>query len=220
MSRYRLLFGTIPAVALISCLTAMPARGLTITFDSVPSSNNPILTSLTTQGFDFTSGHFHTIDFFGTNFISANGSPVFIGEEQGSLGLAITMQVSGGGTFSLNAFDGAEFFVPPEPGGFPNATSIRVVGSLFGGGSVTAQFNLDGIVDGPGGAVDFQTFVLPGTFTNLTDVTFTGRLGGGTGGSALDNIVVNVPEPSSLLLAAFGLIGLAAWSWRRMMKQS
>ena len=37
-----------------------------------------------------------------------------------------------------------------------------------------------------------------------------------TGGAVPASITLNViPEPSSLILAAFGLIGLAAWQWRR-----
>ncbi len=32
---------------------------------------------------------------------------------------------------------------------------------------------------------------------------------------AITNQSIAVPEPSTLLLAAFSLVGLAAWGWRR-----
>ena len=35
------------------------------------------------------------------------------------------------------------------------------------------------------------------------------------GGFSIGFRVAMVPEPSSLMLAAFGFIGLAAWGWRR-----
>lgn len=196
-------------------LNAQLAYALTITFDSVPSSGNPIVTSVTTQGFTFASGHFHTVDSPTGVGGADNGSPVYIAEEAGSLGLPITMTESGGTPFSLNTFDGAEGFIS-APSGFPNATAISVVGTLFGGGTVSALFALDGVIDGVGGAPDFQAFLLPGTFVNLTAVTFSGLIGTtGTGGLSLDNIAVNqtapVPEPSTIVLlipalAALGLI--------------
>ena len=191
-------------------LAAVPqlAAAATITFDAVPSTGNPIITALTTQGFDFTSGHFHTIDVP----LAADNGTIYIAEEGGSLGQPITMAPTGGGVFSLTAIDVGE---PLNDASFPNATTFRVVGNLFGGGTVTALFSIDGLFDGAGGIMDFQTFLLPATFINLTSVVFDGLLAtGGPGGIGLDNIVVNqteaVPEPASLLLISIGLGALAA----------
>ncbi len=118
-----------------------------------------------------------------------------------------------GGVFSLQQFDFA---------GFPNNTEIAfsVTGTLFGGGNVVANFTPDGLVDGPGGVVDFQTFFLPGTFVNLTSVTWT-HFGQGTtqGLFALDNIGVDgaqapVPEPATFLMLGAGLAALGFFKRR------
>ena len=57
---------------------------------------------------------------------------------------------------------------------FPNsnAKNVDVTGALDGGGTVFLNFVLDGVIDGPGGAVDFQHLVLPATFRDLLSVTF------------------------------------------------
>ena len=196
----------------VALLFASSLQAALITFDGIPSAGNPILGApVFDSGFSFGSSHFHTIDSPAIFGGADNGSPVYLGEEDGSLGVDIVMSQLGGGAFSFSQFDGAELFVA-APGGFPNATSILVTGALSGGGSVSATFALDGIVDGAGGAADFQTFFLPGSFTNLTSVTFSGLIGSsGTGGLGIDNIVVDtVPEPSTVFLLGLGLTGILA----------
>ena len=122
-------------------------------------------------------------------------------------------------TFDLTSFDGAETHV-----GVASlwAGAIQVTGRYANGSTVMAQFVLDGINDGPGALVDFQTFSLPSTFSGLTAVTFS-VAGGQYGQFALDNIVLNgsfaslsqkasatVPEPGSLGLVCAALLLAAA----------
>ncbi len=200
----------------------IPANAVTITFDGVPSVGNPQLTTLNTQGFNFTSEHFHTVDNPTpplTGALVSDNTPVYIAEEGGNHpgqlfqghpvdGKPITMALTAGGSFTLNSFDGAEFTLLPNAD-FPNANLINVLGNLTLGGTVTASFQLDGLKDGPGGIPDFQTFVLPPSFTGLSSVVFSGALvSGAPGGLSLDNIVVNesVPEGgATLALLGMGL---------------
>ncbi len=60
---------------------------------------------------------------------------------------------------------------------------------------------------------NWEQFVLPGTFINLSSVVFTAlsALGGGTPEFLIDDIVVDsIPEPASLIL-----LGTASWQQPR-----
>jgi hypothetical protein len=68
---------------------------------------------------------------------------------------------------------------------------------------VTVSFTIDGIIDGPGGANDFQRFYFGSNFINIRYVDVK------SAPFALDNLVVNeVPEPATLLLLGFGAVML------------
>lgn len=215
-------------LAALSLLVALgsPSEAVVVTFDEADLPGiNPIITSYTALGFSFTSGHMHQNDppcqsSFGG---CADNGTRYLAEEAGSLGLPITMALIGGGAFDLFAFDGAEVFrdaAAAAAGGFPNATHIDLVGNLLGGGMVSASFQLDGIIDGPGALADFQAFLLPATFRNLTSVVFSGSIvGAGPGGISIDNVSADeaaaVPEPGTLALVGVGLAGLARSRRRR-----
>ena len=192
-------------------ILALPgsSSALVINFSGV-SAGIPILSSYSESGFTFTSEHFHTFS-SGALCLCADDGFGYIGEEDGGVGVDITMALTAGGPFSLISFAGAELWVPPAPPALPNATEILVTGSLFGGGSVFKSFSLDGVVDGLAGPADFQAFLLPGTFTNLVSVTFSGRRGESGGGAvaiANLNLNLNIHEPAAAGLLALGLVGL------------
>jgi hypothetical protein len=175
------------------------AEAQVITFDEMAPRDATILGTVVcadATGFRFFSDHFHLI---GGNFLtdfSSNGTS-YIGYESGR-GFPITMERVGGGTFALYSIDAAEFYSPSSPDR-PNAEMLTITGVQQGGGTVSYTLNLDGIHDGPGGVPDFEHFVLPGTFVNLTSVVFTGlRAGNLAGGVGIDNIEYQAAAPEVL----------------------
>lgn len=205
-------------------LVSLSAGAILIDFEDVATvEDNPIVFSTNSRGFNFSSAHHHVINnppAGGPAGLASNGTQ-YIAEEGGNTGAPITMTRAGGGTFSLASFDAAEVFVvAPSP--FPNATILDVLGNLSGGGIVSISFVLDGIIDGVGGLVDFQSFLLPASFTNLVSVVFSGSILGGStnAGISLDNLnaigaAALLPEPGTL-----GLLVpvLAGWGLRRRIK--
>jgi lipopolysaccharide/colanic/teichoic acid biosynthesis glycosyltransferase len=113
----------------------------------------------------------------------------------------VVMTLVGGGPFSLVAFDAGSrnqsFYSP--------ATGVRVDGVLQGGGTVQALFALNGF--------SFDHFLLPGTFTDLLQVTFT-AIGGANAEFLIDNIVASqatdVTEPASIVLLCVGMLVIGA----------
>lgn len=125
-----------------------------------------------------------------------------------------------GATFDLNSFGAAESHV-----GFPSlwASAIRVVGRYADGDTVSSEFALDGVNDGTGPLVDFQTFWLPSSFSGLMSVSFS-AVDSNYRQFALDNIALNgsfqglsrsfavtsVAEPGSVALTCAALMLAAA----------
>jgi hypothetical protein len=168
---------------------AAAVSGCSIDFDDVDGTGNPVLTSLTTEGFTFTSGHFHAIGEPGICSFGGcvdNGT-VYIQEEAGTLGLPITMVSADGGTFSLFGFEGAQAFLDDAAaalGKFPNATAVFVQGTFSGGGQTIQSFDLDD--------VGFKEFTV--VMTELVSVTFVGSTDDSDPGAfALDNIFI-IPD--------------------------
>ncbi len=207
------------AVALMAVgAFATRASASLITFEdiAVAPGTSLIEASETSGGFLFTAptNHIHRTN-AGNDSFADNGTTYLFTHDNGGQNAnnALTMALVTGGTFSLNSLDLSEGFV-----GF-GADSVHVVGNLFGGGTIMADFLLDGVIDGIGPLNDFQGIVFGAGWNNLLDVTFSGV--GGTVNEhafAVDNILVNenaVPEPSLLALFGLGLAGLRLRRQRR-----
>ena len=191
----------------LTCLALLISAGhadaVVIDFESVPTGDClNIGTPLTTQGFTFTtlSSNLYTCD--GTRSSLASNGTTTMGSE--AFPAQITMSQAGGGAFALLSLDLGELRTSTPPG-----NRVRVDGVVFGGGSVSILYSLDGINDGAGGLADFETFILPAGFGSLSEVTFNGlHSGGGAQARFLVDNIVATPEPSTLLLLSAGLAGL------------
>ncbi len=205
-------------LTLALAVVSTPAWAAVIDFESVPNTGNSIRSgTLTVDGFDFTSGHFHIIDTLACLFGGCVPPTKYIFEEAGPLGQPITMTRTGGGTFSFDLFDADQSFndsAAAAAGGFPNASVFDVFITFGGGGTTLLSFGGDN-------APSFQTFGVG--LDNVVSAVFSGRsVTGGPGGIAIDNITVRpggetpVPEPGTLLLLG---AGMAALGRRRLRRQ-
>jgi hypothetical protein len=116
----------------------------------------------------------------------------------------VDMTPVSGVPFALTGFDAATMFPDLGSGG------IVVVGSLFGGGTVTENINV---------TTTFGAFILPATFTNLTSVRFSNAIPSDfrqDPSFSLDNIVIDggnrVPDAGSVAPLFFvAVVGLIAF---------
>jgi hypothetical protein len=90
------------------------------------------------------------------------------------------------GTLTVKSVQIAEYSIVVS-----SAKTVTFTGYKSNGSTVTTSFTTDGIIDGPGGAMDYQTFVFPNTFSGLVRMEFSDIV-------AYDNMVLSAdlpPEP-------------------------
>ena len=198
-----------PPIALSEFLIdniAVQVAPIVVDFESEPTANCFLYgASLTTQGFTFTSPTSSLFSCDGTNGgIGSNGTASLIDANSVS---DPTMVEETGKLFDLFSFDSADR--SPSLG----ALGIRIEGTRWDGSLVVAEVPLDGVTDGAGGADDFETFVLPESFTLLSSVRFLAQPPVSRSEFLLDNIAV--PEPALALGLLSGAVTLAGLARRR-----
>lgn len=122
------------------------------------------------------------------------------------VGESLMFSLTSGGLFDLVSVDLAEYSTV-----VPEAVLVPFVGYYADGTTVTTSFLTDGIIDGPAGARDFETFHFGPEFSGLTRVEIPSY------GWSLDNVVVVIPEPStgSLLVLGVALAGFRQYKRKR-----
>ena len=203
------------AVILVIMMTGTAfADIILINFDTNTSPSYMIRSgTLSTQGFDFTSEHFHVWSSDQVEYSVAGTGGYLVGDGY-RLGRPVTMASSQGLTFSLLSLDASRLWNSDVYAdyGFLNGAYIDLLGYGVGGNTYSAEFLLNS-------PTSFATFSLSG-WDDLTSVVFSSNLPGVTDNAswAADNILVDtnvsaVPEPTSLLLlgAGIGMLGIGAW---------
>jgi hypothetical protein len=184
-----------------------PAQGKlqwTVTFDGPPdigSSDQIAIRFYTEQGIVFTpigSGQFGRSGGAPVNTdYPRNGSAYLFGAFTDSLSVT-SSSVSPFGVVAVDLSEWSTLYQTP--------LSVLFRGFKADGSIVTNIFVTDGVIDGAGPAVDFQTFYFDSQFVNLVRVEVP------TIGWNLDNMIFSnaVPEPSVPALTFLGasLIGL------------
>ncbi len=118
---------------------------------------------------------------------------------------SMTMQKMDDSLFSLFTVELGEY-----SSSFRGNQTITFTGSRQGNTTVTQEFTIDGMMDGPGGMNDFQTFTFSSDFRDLTSVQVSGDT------FALDNLNTSpVPVPAAAWLFMSGLLGLTGAARRR-----
>jgi hypothetical protein len=196
-------------ILLFACLCAAIssyAQGtLQITFDGPPlqpPGSSYAVTNYYESGMSFTSINPNDWNHpFARNGGGISGTP-----DDGTAylqGSTLMFSFANGSTFGLASVDLAEYSTvfANEP------VTVDFTGYHPDGSTVTTSFTTDGIIDGTGPLVDFQTFNFTG-FTDLTRVEIPTYLSSLPW--SLDNLVVSIPEPGVFSLFGLGVSALIA----------
>lgn len=124
-------------------------------------------------------------------FAPDNGS-AYLGANAGD---SLVFSFFDGNSFRLISVDLAEFST-----GYPEPFSVPFIGYRADGTIVTMNHTTDGVIDGSGPVVDFQTFYFNKEWSGLERVEIPIHRW------SLDNLVVAIPEPSTWVILSIGVM--------------
>jgi hypothetical protein len=194
-----------PALALLYLAAHCHGQGtLTVTFDGQPpgSYTSPV-GSYSESGVVFTGVQGNGLAFVGAGLSGYPDNGTGYLQLPGGAGLTFSFT-------PLRAFDLISFDAAESVAALPGPVSFRVVGYVSHGQglTVTNAFTTDGINDGTGPLVDFQTFTLDSRFQNIYRVDILGSP------FSIDNVMIGaVPEPSAGALVLVGTLCGLGWRW-------
>jgi probable HAF family extracellular repeat protein len=163
-----------------------------------------------TRAFIYTGGVLQSLGTLGGNNSSASAIS--------NSGQAVGSADLGGGISHAFLFDGAIHDLGSLGTGYSYAQGLNNLGQVVGSSDVSGTSHA--FLAGPSPMSDLNLLINPASGWVLNTANAINDLGQITGtgtfdGQSLAYLLTPVPEPSSVILAALGLIGLAALGWRR-----
>jgi hypothetical protein len=205
MVSVRYLWGAVAAASLIAIPTAMPAQTV-IDFEDLAcaGSGGQTFPSYTFATFVFTSDNPIGVNNFCTGHANYPGSTALFNNAAGG---TTTLSQIGGGAFSLLSIKLAQLSAGMRPG-----HSVTFAAALSGGGVTSQTF----AIPANNGSPVLSQFAFNPSFANVVSVSWTQGFPGGDL-HQFDDVTVSatVPEPTSLVLTATGLVAVCLYRRRK-----
>lgn len=178
------------------------AQGSMVTFDPPPCLTcESRLTHYEEDGVLITGSYSH----YGMD-VSGNAVNASTGAVRFSHFSAMSIQLSDGSNFSLNAVDLAEFSDAFQG----TQQTVTFTGLKSNNTTVSQDFIIDGLMDGTGSMTDYESFVFSTEFSDLMKVDISSTM------FSMDNLKINaVPVPAAMWLFISGLTGLMVFAKRK-----